>query len=210
MIALLPFIEGVLRDGEAVLSDAADSRGDDRSALARRLEAYHREYHLEIAGPPISYDPAAALMAAESLWLGCWFLVHRDAPPVEVARLLAEPREPTTAAAHLSADLLLRFVPQVYHRARGLAADDLLTIWLARLLRKWPLAGVLADLDDAPLSDLDYDGHPGLQLLHAERLAQRPRAAWVPAGTGREAVELVFAERGLHVPVAALLVATSG
>jgi hypothetical protein len=60
---------------------------------------------------------------------------------------------------------------------------------------------VLADLEGAPTTAPEF-GHPGLQLLYAERLATTRRAGWVPtAGVGREWVERVFALRGVPVPL---------
>ncbi len=57
------------------------------------------------------------------------------------------------------------------------------------------------DLDAEPLGPLDFAGHPGLQLLYAERLAAAPRAAWVPpAGPAREWAERAFHERGRPLP----------
>src|SRR5207253_6819460 len=109
---------------------------------------------------------------------------------------LALPKAPPSAAQHLSADLVLRYLPQVYHRARAFAPDDALTQALAAALRQWPLSGVLADLEEGPLTPVDFHGHPGLQLLYAERLARHEKPAWVPGGRGFEVVELVLAERG--------------
>jgi hypothetical protein len=60
---------------------------------------------------------------------------------------------------------------------------------------------VLSYLAEEPLTPPDLDGHPGLLLLYAERLAANVKPAWIPAdGPGREQVDRVFAERGLTVP----------
>src|SRR5438477_435299 len=63
---------------------------------------------------------------------------------------------------------------------------------LERVFRAWPLSGVLADLDAEPTTDPAFGGHPGLQLLYAERLVRTGRPGWVPkAGPAREWVERV-------------------
>ena len=64
------------------------------------------------------------------------------------------------------------------------------------LLRQWPLTGVLADVAEEPLTPPEFDGHPGLLLLYAERLARHEKPAWVPHGKAFEYVELVFRELG--------------
>jgi hypothetical protein len=51
---------------------------------------------------------------------------------------------------------------------------------LGDLLRRWPLSGALSDVDGAPIGPTDFDGHPGLLLLYAERLDGHDRPAWRP------------------------------
>jgi hypothetical protein len=92
--------------------------------------------------------------------------------------------------------LLLRYVPAVHRRARALRPDDELAEALANLLRRWPLSGVLGDIDDGPLTPTDFAGHPGLCLLFAERLAHHEKAAWYPTGKAIEAVALVWHDLG--------------
>jgi hypothetical protein len=149
----------------------------------------------------VPFDAPAALAAAEGVWLACWFLLQRREPAEEVEKALVLPPAPATAAEHLSADLALRFLPPLVRRARSLDADDVLTIWLTRVLRQAPLSGVRSDLEEGPLAPVVLGGHPGLLLLYAQRLADHVRPAWVPAeGPARPYVEMVFAERGLPLP----------
>jgi hypothetical protein len=91
-------------------------------------------------------------------------------------------------------------VPQVHRRAKR-AADEVLTKRLEEWLRLYPLSGVLADLEEGPLTPVTLDQHSGLLLLYAERLAERVRPAWVPEGPALASVEMIFAERGLQVPI---------
>ena len=45
---------------------------------------------------------------------------------------------------------MLRYVPQVLRRARGLDPSDPLVELLANVLRHWPLSGVLSDVRRGP------------------------------------------------------------
>jgi hypothetical protein len=57
---------------------------------------------------------------------------------------------------------------------------------------------VLARISAEPTTALDFEGHPGLQLLYAERLANHPRPLWIPqGGEARQWAERIWAERGL-------------
>jgi hypothetical protein len=182
----------VFADGESVQTEPPAFAAADPAVLAVLRDEFAR-HALDVPGPPVPFDPAAAGAAAALLAAACWRLASGDDLP-----LPAGP-EPRTAAAHLSADVCLRFLPGVFRRAR--ATNDALAADLEPVLRRWPLAGVLADLDGGPDSPPLFAGHPGLQLLYAERLAARPRAGWQPPpGPARDLAERAFAERNVPVP----------
>jgi hypothetical protein len=203
MAPLAEFLDRLLTDGSAVVRDRpAPVQPPDQRAAAERLAAAYADFRLDVAGPSLPFDAPAALAAAEALWRACWFLLQRGEPPAEVEEALALPEPPVTAAQHLSSDLVLRFLPLVHRRARAIDADDVLSTWLTRLLRQAPLSGVLSDVEEGPAAPVELGGHAGLLLLYAERLADNPRPAWVPeGGPARAHVELIFAERGLPLPV---------
>jgi hypothetical protein len=197
MASLTDFLRGLLEEGQVVLDGPPPCEVADDGAAAY-LTSIYKDYRLEIAGPPILFDAATALLAAGVVRHACWFLLSRREPPEELSARLRMPRTPATPAHHLSADLLLRYLPQVHRRAQALAADDPLPAVLAEILRRWPFSGVLASVSEGPLTDLDLGGHPGLLLAYAERLALHPKPAWIPPGKALEYVELVFRERGLE------------
>ncbi len=152
---------------------------DTIAALAIAFDA-HR---LTVAGPPIAFDPACAIAAAELVRQSSWALMNRGLHLKEINKRWNMPVSPTTAAQHLSADLTLRYMPQILLRARALDSSDPLVNRIAAILRRWPLSGVLSDIDDAPLGSLEFAGHPGLMLLYAERLSSNDRPAWRPDRT---------------------------
>ena len=92
---------------------------------------------------------------------------------------------------------MLRYLPQVLKRARGLDPSDPLIGLLEDVLRRWPLSGVLSDVTEPPLGSLEFERHPGLLLLYAERLAANDRRAWRPPqnGPGWAYYELASDER---------------
>jgi hypothetical protein len=181
------FLEQLFAEGQIVFrSRPARDRG-----AGELLERTFAGYSLEVAGPPIEFDARTALAASELLAQACWFLLSHAEPDAELERCLVMSGPPRSAAQHLSADLVFRYLPHVHRRARARAPDDLLPKRLSDVLRQWPLSGVLSDVDDAPTAGLEFDGHPGLLLLYAERLARNDKPAWMPAKVGLEYVELV-------------------
>ena len=197
MPAFVSFVQRLLSEGRVVLSEPpAAPDADERREAATLLRQAFDAHALDVAGPPPDFDADAACRAAEMAWLACWFLLSRGEEEDEVARRLPEPTAPTTPAQHLSADVVLRYLPQVYPRARAFAPDDVLTNLLATALRQAPFSGLLADVAEGPLGPLDFGGHFGLQLLYAERLAAHEKPAWVPPeGRTRELLDWVRADR---------------
>lgn len=193
------WLAAVLDRGESVQDGPPELPARDRPAVLDALRAAFDQHALDVAGPAVPFDPAAAERAALTLARACWRLVRDpDGPPLP----LDPGPEPATPAAHLSADLGLWLLPAVLRRARLRGDADPLAGEVEAVLRAWPLSGVLADLDGWPAKPPDFAGHPGLQSLYAERLADHPRAGWVPPpGPARDRVDRAFAERGRPVPL---------
>jgi hypothetical protein len=196
MSALAEFVQNFFTEGQALFhAPPSPITGKCRETLAVLSPAY-ADLVLEVAGPAIPFDGSTAQAAADVLRHACWFLVSRGEPVEVLGQRLQLPGPPVSPAQHLSADLMLRYLPQIHRRARALGPQDPLAGLLAELLRYWPLSGVLAEIAEEPLTELTFGDHDGLLQLYAERLAAHQKPAWMPPpGRGREFVELVFMER---------------
>jgi hypothetical protein len=175
----------------------AFSASDDEQAVAALRSAFAR-HSLEVAGPEVVFNPKVALGAAKLLANTSWaFVAHANESE------LAWEVEPRSPSDHLSADVALRFLLTVFRRSKLRNAESALTRGIKIVLCRWPLTGVLADLEEAPTSELTFDGHRGLQMFYAERLVRFPRAKWIPPeGAAREWVEAVFLQQNKPLPVA--------
>ena len=193
MSSLGEFCRGLLVEGRVVIRGRPEADPAGRGEAIALLGSAFEDHRLDVAGPPIAFDAEAALAAAELVRQGCWFLVNRDEPAEAMARRLAIPPGPRSASDHLSSDLTLRFLPRVDRRARALAPGDRLPKILADVFRRFPLSGVLSDLDPGPGEVGTFGDHPGLGLLYAERLGGADRPGWMPKGgsAAAEAVELL-------------------
>jgi len=199
MSALTDFLEHLFATGEARLTGPPEP-GDPRDvpSVLRRVFA---DYRLDVAGPPIEFDADAAAAAALFTARACWFAVSRDEPAELVAAVLEPFAEPKSSSAHLSVDLTLRYAVTVHRRIHAQSPDDVLPTRLAEVLRGCPLTGALTDIKDPPSGDTLLAGHPGLELLYAERLASHFRPEWLPAsGRIRETVEWVYQQQGRTMP----------
>jgi hypothetical protein len=195
MAGLVEFLEPLLHSGRVTFSSRPAPSPDEHPATQKLLEQAYRTYQLEIAGPPLEFRPELAIAVAEFMRAACWYLVQHDEPAEALQKRLTLPI-PQSPAEHLTGDLLLRYLPQVHRRARAISPTDPLVEIVTKVLRDWPLSGVLADVTDAPLTPPDIGGHSGLLMLYAERLHRHPKNEWLPTGPAREYVELVFRDHG--------------
>lgn len=198
------FLEGLLSGQNLILENRPVPRRREQEEALAVLEDAYAPYATEVSGPAIPFQPHIALHSAVLVWRACWLIVAPEEIPRYHTYLRLE-RGPRSPSDHLSADLLLRFLPEVYRGARGTLETLPLAERMAQVLRQWPLSGVRARLPQPPITDLKFAGHWGLQLLYAERLAQAQQANWLPQGPGLQHVKKVFQERGLALPVTASL-----
>jgi hypothetical protein len=203
MAAFHDFLTPLLEHGRIVFrsAKAPTDRPTERD-VAVLAEAFE-SFILSVAGPRIEFDTRVACAAAELVRQSSWALINHEDRVEDLKKLVAMPGSLATPSHHLSADLMLRYVPQILKRARGLDASDPLVGLLAEILRRWPLSGVLSDVEEGPLVGLDFGGHPGLMLLYAERLADNDRPSWRPDPSSPpwDHYELVLQERSVPAPV---------
>jgi hypothetical protein len=191
------WLERVLVHGESVQTGEPVFERSDEPAVRSLLEAAFRRHGANVAGPALALQFDTALDAARVLAEACWACSSAGG----FVPSPAWEREPKVAADHLSADLLFRFLPGVLKRAKARDTGGPLCLALDALLRRWPLSGVMADLEGAPAQPPRFDGATGLQMLYAERLLANPRFGWLPPeGRGREWVERMFDEAGKPIP----------
>jgi MoxR-vWA-beta-propeller ternary system domain bpX4 len=174
------FLTELLKEGKIVFRSAkAPHDRISQPAVAFLGEAF-KIHSRAVAGPPIAFDAETASAAAEFLRQSSWALVNHDERMADLEKRLKMPGAPATPSHHLSADLTLRYLPQILRRARGLNPDDPLVERVASVLLRWPLSGVLSDVAEAPVPPMDLGGHPGILLLYAERLIDNDRPGWRP------------------------------
>ena len=92
---------------------------DELDEAQHVLIEFEREYRMSLAGVPPAFDVKIGCQAAVALYRICQCLVYRELDPQEA---LFEPQSDypaaTAAAAHYSADLALRFLPDAWRLAR--------------------------------------------------------------------------------------------
>ena len=156
------------------------------------------EYQNEKSGYPFTppeYDREAALWAAKTLYTIAQLILYREHKETDLTLLLPAFSGQLTADAILSADLCLRFLPQIKQEARNIDPEDVLLLEINRILETWHYSGIGTDFD---LQKADFTiaiADPCLAQMYADRIILRKdrNMAQLPQWSGH-----VRANMGLH------------
>lgn len=169
---LTQFLDELLTQGEVAVTRRPDTfEPVDLEAATVVLQDYYHDDALDLPHQAPDFEPAAALWAAQYLYFTVQLTLVRELDEAVMAERLPDyPQEPTPAALY-SADLLLRYLPDLLGLARGLAPGDALVARLQSLARRWPLSFV-GQPDAAPNPDREalLLAHPALRQLYVDRI----------------------------------------
>src|SRR5579859_2501839 len=102
----------------------------DEDAVIEVLRAHYAQESLEYPGVAPAFEPNAAAWAARTVYTAAQFLLHREKGVERTkAHFPSFPGVPTSGAI-LSADLCLRFLPDIVRKTKELSPED----WLAEML----------------------------------------------------------------------------
>jgi MoxR-vWA-beta-propeller ternary system domain bpX4 len=145
------------------------------------------------ARPHLAYDPPplsrpAAGWALLLLYRASQALVCREIDGQAIRAVLAAPcPEAPWPSACYSADLSLRYLPELLSLARGIARDDPLVDGLLALAKAWPLSSVGVPGIE-PTDASAFLSHPSLRQLYVDRIIERGDAARLADPAVREVV----------------------
>ncbi|MBI4614743.1 MAG: hypothetical protein HY720_14120 [Planctomycetes bacterium] len=170
------------------------------------LAEMDRDARRELAFEPPPLILPVARWAAALFQRACAFLVHREAGAGEVRAGLSRPcPEPPSPRAVYSADLVLRYLPDLAVLARARAPGDPLVGELVRIGRAWPLSSVGMP-GVGPVETGDFLGDASLRQLYADRILERGDLSRLDGGLVSESLRASLGLAGELAPgVAAAL-----
>jgi hypothetical protein len=130
------------------------------------------EYDQESLGYPEnvpSFDSGAALWAAQTIYIAAQLILYRENQEKDLSLLLPDYQSPPTAGGMLSADLCLRFLPQMITQLKNIDSEDALIGVLERKLIYWHYSGVAHPMDVDQL-DFSVVDDPSMKQMYAERV----------------------------------------
>lgn len=181
-----PFLETLyqLRTIERVIlynkieSVSVDEERDVADFLQSEYEREATDYPFEAP----SFHQDAAIWGAKTLYFASQLLLYREDKPAELREIVPGFSGTINAGALLSADLCLRFLPQVILQLIVIDAEDPLAGILNEYLKKFHYSAVGYDID---LDNTNWDmlENECLNQLYLDRVTERKAAKWasIPA-----------------------------
>lgn len=169
---LTPFLHDLQTTGAVTLAARPEpfAEADERAAEAL-LRDWHAADAREWPGTAPDFDSAAAGWAARYLYHTVQLALVRELDETVVAEYLPDFAGPATAEAIHSADLSLRYLPDLLRLAKGLAPGDALVARLLATGAQWPLSFVgRAAPAPEPEAEAAVLAHPALRQAYIDRV----------------------------------------
>lgn len=145
-----------LREGEEVIlyyKNITSTPEEDQRVIDFLLSQYEDEQADYPARSP-EFDGAAALWAAKMVYVAAQLILFREHKEEAINDLFPPDHAPTTPGSILSADLCLRFLPEMIKNLKVIDSEDLLIEWLEARLKKWHYSSVSYPLR---IEELDFN-----------------------------------------------------
>lgn len=169
---LLDFISHLLGKGEiSVTKDLSPFTDMDQLEAMNALRQAHEIDAVDLPFKAPSFNEEAALWAATYLYRAVQCSLLRDLDEDKVKELLQAFEGGKTASHIYSADLILRYIPDLWNLAKGLAPDDILVVLLRETAKEWPFSSIgIESVEDLELTTILEN--PCLRITYVDRLIE--------------------------------------
>lgn len=172
-----PFLDTIFqlrREGDLVLYDSFQLPADEECLIAGEL--LEEDYEQEKNGYPFTappFDLPAAIWGAKTLYTFTQLVLYRKHEEAAIPELFTPYTGTITPGAILSADLCLRFLPQLYQQVSNIDDADVVLPLMQDLLNQWHYSGIgrLTAPDVNQLTIIKSNNC--LQQLYADRIIAR-------------------------------------
>jgi hypothetical protein len=172
-MSLPSFLEALFEHGAVQVPQLAPIGAEETAEAQKTLAEFEKHYRMSVPESAPSFDVELAYRAAEALFRICQCVAYRDldvrgvVDPVVNAQASA-----ASSSAIYSADLVLRFLPDIWRLARDASANDPLLLLIKELAGRWPLSAV--GIPDLPECSIDgIAGDRSLLQMYVDRIVAR-------------------------------------
>jgi MoxR-vWA-beta-propeller ternary system domain bpX4 len=164
-----------LRNREEVLlyANSIQISEQELELAAAFLETEYDNECLGYPGQAPAFDAAAAVWAAQTVYIAAQLLLYRKDKEADIPAMLPAYEGVLTPGSILSADICLRFLPEIQQMAKNIDADDVLITLLATHMQQWHYSAIghLQETEGLNFAFIDTD--ICLQQLYTDRVIAR-------------------------------------
>lgn len=133
----------------------------------------HREYLIETLNFPsdsLSFNPEAALWGAKIIYNAAQFILYRNHQEKDLQPFFPAFENPVDAGAIVSADLCLRFLPDVLYQLEAIDSQDGLIPLLQQIAQTWHYSAIRYIRETEQLDFEAIVSDPSLLQLYTDRV----------------------------------------
>lgn len=181
-----PFLDTLflLRKEECItiFADVTKISSKEEQDAADYFETEFEKERLEFLSDDILFDKEAAVWAAKILYHSVQLHLVREDTEKDLKKLIPEFKGEFTVSSKLSADLSLRFLPQIIISLKNVDANDPLIALLENILKQFHYSGIETELDLENLNWEDELKDKTYRKLYLERIVENKvyRLAEIP------------------------------
>ena len=171
-MTLSQFILNLLEKGQVLLEGKLrDFSKTELEEAAKVLKVYYDHDKIEMPYQAPDFEPGSALWGATYLYHTMQLSLLRDENEETVREYLTASTASKTPSVIYSADLMLRYLPQLLNISKGLAPDDVLVKCLMETAVQWPFSSIGIVLTETPNLDPILENQ-SLRIAYIDRIIQ--------------------------------------
>ncbi|WP_452598769.1 hypothetical protein [Pontimicrobium sp. MEBiC01747] len=153
------------------------TKSEDDDVLLFLEQDYENE-SLNYPFTPPKFNPKAALWASKIVYYSALLLLHRKDTKKDLTILFPNFEGTINVSAILSADLCLRFVPQINFELKRIDAEDPLIPILETILKTWHYSTIHNDCIPPAIDYTTFFKNDCLTQLYLNRIIERKQLQW--------------------------------
>lgn len=164
----------------------------EENETASFLETEYEREILEYPGNAPKFNKEAALWGAKTIYIAAQLLLHREHTISDLNVLLPDFTGTQDASAVLSADLCLRFIPQILEEIKKIDPDDLVIPILEKHLYQFHYSAIGFKIE---IEKIDFNiiaSNDCLQQLYIDRIVQRKAIKYSESDFVKKQLEIGF------------------
>lgn len=158
------------------------------------LESEYEKEILEYPGTAPNFDGQAALWAAKTVYLAAQLLLNREHKISDLQVLLPDFKENPSDSEIISADLCLRFLPQIIAEMKRIDPEDLVIPILENQMAQFHYSAIGSDIE---IEDINYAiiaENDCLLQLYIDRIVQRKAIKFAQSDFIKKQLEIGFGD----------------